>query len=386
MKFLKQVLPVFLVAAAVVVLFPFFSGASDAGRPSLKREFDNFLYVTSLIEASYVDSVTPSRLLKGALSGMLGTLDPYSQYLDSEAYQDLQSDTKGRFGGIGLEVSVKGGTLHVITPLDGSPADKAGLRAGDVILKIDGIATKNKPLAEAVRQMRGKPGETVVLSVMHEGEKEIIDVPVKREIVKVLGIREAKLLEGGAGYIRVSEFQEQTPKDFKKALEELQEQGMKGLVIDVRNNPGGLMSSAVEVAENFIEDGRLIVETKGRLVRKNVRHFSSNKHPLLVRPLVVLVNKGSASGSEILAGALQDHRLATVLGTKTYGKGCVQTLTPLPDGTAVRITTSRYYAPSGRLIHEVGLEPDVAVPDVAKDGKDIQLERALELVRKTPDA
>ena len=367
----------FLSVCAVAV----FAAASWPGQADFRKEVDLFGSVMSLIRVSYVDDISLRRLAEGAMNGMLKTLDPYSQYLDEKAYQELKSETKGEFGGIGLEVSVKGGLLHVISPLDGTPADLAGVRPGDLIVKIDAVATKDMTLAEAVRRMRGVPGSAVMLSVIHEGGTGVSDIEVKREVVKVPGVREAKMLEGGIGYIRVSEFQEQTAKDFKKALDDLQGQGLKALIVDVRNNPGGLLSAAVDVAENFIPAGKVIVSTKGRLSSKSNRYVSRNKEPLEIKPFVLLVNKGSASGSEILAGAAQDYGFATLVGTRTYGKGCVQTLTPLKDGTAVRITTSKYYTPNGRLIHEVGITPDVVVADNSKNEEDLQLIRALEHIR-----
>ena len=368
--------------AVIVSVLPFIPKESLAQKQSVaapKKALGVIADVFSMTQTSFVDTLPDKRLLEGALNGMMKTLDPYSQFLDVRAYEELKSGTKGEFAGIGVEVSVKGSVLHIISPLDDSPADRAGLKPADVIQKIDEVVTKDITLNDAVRKMRGEPGSVVRLTILREGEAVPLEFSVTREAVKVRGVREAKILDGGIGYIRISEFQEQTARDFREAIERLTKQNMKGLIVDVRNNPGGLLHAAVDVAENFIPAGQLILATKGRLVAKNVEHFSRNKNPLTIHPFYILVNKGSASGSEILAGALQDYGLAVILGVKTYGKGCVQTLTPLADGSAVRITTSRYYTPNGRLIHEVGVTPDAVVMNDPKDLKDLQLERALEL-------
>ena len=387
MKLLKKL---FLPVAAAAVLFsilPFVSReslAQKAGAAPPKRELGIIGDVFSMTQASYVDEVSSKSLTEGALTGMMKTLDPYSQFLDARAYEELKSDTTGEFAGIGLEVSVKGGILHVISPVDDAPADRAGLKPADVILKIDDAVAKELTLSDAVRKMRGKAGTVVRLTVQREGEAAPREFSMTREVVKVRGVREAKLLEGGIGYVRISGFQERTAHDFREAVGSLQQQSMKGLIVDVRNNPGGLLYAAVDVTANFIPEGKTIVSTKGRLAEKNASHVSHNKDPWNIRPLYVLVNKGSASGSEILAGALQDYGLAVVVGVKTYGKGCIQTLTPLSDGSAVRITTSRYYTPKGRLIHEVGISPDVPVSNDPKDAKDLQLEKAIELAKTSP--
>lgn len=384
MRFFKKSFQPLIVAGALFSTLPFIFAESWAEKQDLsssKRELDVIADVFSMVRSSYVEPISTKRLEEGALSGMMKTLDPYSQFLDAHAYEELRSGTKGEFAGIGLEVSVKGGVLHVISPLDGSPADMAGLKPLDVILKIDDMPTKDMALNDAVRKMRGKTGTVVRLLVLREGEAAPLEFSVTRQVVKVRGVREAKLLEGGIGYIRISEFQEQTAGDFKKALESLTLQNMRGLIVDVRSNPGGLLQAAIDVAENFIPEGQVIVSTKGRLIQKNKTYISRNKEPLKIKPLCLLVNKGSASGSEIFAAALQDHGIGFILGTKTYGKGCVQTLTGLSDGSAVRITTSRYYTPKGRLIHEIGVSPDQVVENNAKDSKDAQLQKAIELMR-----
>lgn len=349
-----------------------------------KSGSDLIANVMSMVKASFVEPMEDATLVGGALTGMLKTLDPYSLYMDKAAYEEFKRDQGGEFGGIGLEVSIKGGPLHVLTPLDGSPAALAGLKPGDMILKIDDAPTKDMSMMEAVRKMRGKPGSTVKLTIMREGESKLLEFNIERQSVKVEGVRDVKMLEEKIGYIRIAEFQRATPADFKKALQALIAQDMKALVIDVRNNPGGLLHSALQVTESFLPEKQLMLVTKGRDPKKNRSYYSSRKKAGTVKwsgkPIVILINRGSASGSEILAGALQDYGLAKLVGTRSYGKGCIQTLTPLSGGGAVRITTSRYYTPNGRLIHEVGLEPDKIVPD-NKNGDDIPLKEALMVLR-----
>ncbi len=351
-------------------------------RRFLESKTDLFLDVVDLVRAEYVDEVPIDSLFAGALNGMLRSLDPYSQYLDEAAYRELKADTEGEFGGLGLEVSVKGGFLHVISPLDDTPAARAGLLAGDTIVKIDGETTREITLAEAVKRMRGVPGTVIRLTVMREGESQLREIPVTRDRIVVRSIKESKLLEGGVGYVRISAFQENSAADLEKALDSLDAQGMKGLILDVRNNSGGLLSAAKEVAELFVPEGKLIVSTRGRGGKKEVLFVSKNPSPRRISPLVLVADRGSASGSEILAGALQDHKLAVVVGEKTFGKVSVQTLVPLPDGGAVRLTTSKYYTPNGRLLHEVGITPDFPVQgQETASAKDPALERALEIAR-----
>ncbi len=351
-------------------------------RNSFKRQLDLLSYVATLVQTSFVQEVDSERLFHGAMSGLLKTLDPYSQFLDAKAYEALKADTTGRFGGLGMEVSVKGGILHVIAPLADSPADIAGIKPGDVINQIDGINTKDFSLTDAVQKLRGEPGSLVKLTVIRDEEPKPLEFSIERKIIQAEGIREAKMMEPGVGYIRIAEFQEKTPADFKKELERLSSQGASGLILDLRNNPGGLLESAVKVTENFVPRNQLIVSTRGKSPSKNREYRSSTQFPLHFQKIAVIINRGSASGSEILSGALQDLELARIFGKKSYGKGCVQTLTVLPDGSAVRITTSFYYTPKGRLIHEIGISPDEEVFDDVKSGQDKTLEAALSWVKK----
>ncbi|HTL69777.1 MAG TPA: S41 family peptidase [Candidatus Eisenbacteria bacterium] len=351
-------------------------------RLRLEEDLNLLVDVLAIIKTEYVDDVPLKKLMGGAMSGMLKALDPYSQFLDEDAYRDLKVDTEGRFGGLGLEVSVKNGHLHVIAPLDDTPAARAGIVAGDTILKLNGESTRDLSLSEAVKRMRGAPGSKLALTVMREGQPKLIEFEIARDTIQVKSVKEARLVDGKTGYIRLSSFQEKSPADFTQAVDGLLAQGMTGLILDVRNNAGGLLSAAVAITERFVPEGEVIVTTRGRNPSKSSKFVSHNKKPYSIRPLIVLVNKGSASGSEIFAGAVQDYRLGTVVGQKTFGKASVQTLIPLPDGSAIRLTTSKYYTPNGRLLHEAGVVPDVAVEsDESKPpgGADPVLERAIAL-------
>jgi carboxyl-terminal processing protease len=324
------------------------------------EEIELFADTLAIIRSEYVDETKMKDLIYGALEGMLSSLDPYSQFMDPDTYNEVKVETEGEFGGLGIEITIKDGMLMIITPLDDTPAYKAGLKAGDRIVKIDDKLTKNITLLEAVKKLRGKPGTEVKLTIMREGEKELLDFTIKRGIIKIKSIKEARILEDNIGYIRIAEFQENTPQDLEKALLDLEKQHMEGLILDLRNNPGGLLDVAVKVVDKFIDKGKVVVTTQGRIKSQNLEfksHFSPHPH----YPLVVLVNGGSASGSEIVAGAIQDHKRGILLGTKTFGKGSVQTIIPLKDGSALRLTTSKYFTPKGRAIHEKGIIPDVVV-------------------------
>lgn len=380
---LPGVIIVILVSLFVSPSFSAFMAKTQREKNIILRQSGIFFDVLLLAKSDYVDEIPTKKLLEGAMSGLLKVLDPYSQFLNSRAYEDLKMETQGEYAGIGVEISIKGGILHVIAPLDGSPAEQAGIKAGDAIIKIDDSSARDITLEEAVKKMRGAVGTPLKLTILREGDSHVIEFSVKREIVKVRSIKEAKLLAGHVGYIRISSFQERSAEDLEEALESLESQGMTGLILDLRNNAGGLLDSAIGVTEKFVPDGLMIVSTKGRIPKKNTQFFSHNLHPHRPEPLIVLVDRGSASGSEILAGAIQDHRLGTIVGTKTYGKGSVQSLIALGDGSAIRMTTSRYYTPNGRLIHEIGVLPDVVV-EVTQDKniKDEPLECALGLIAK----
>lgn len=382
---------IILPAAIILILTSVFTASSFSGfatksqreRDILLRQSGVFFNVLLLAKSDYVDEVSTKKMLEGAMNGMLRSLDPYSQFLTSDAYEDLKMDTQGEYAGVGIEISVKGGFLHIIAPLDDSPAAQAGIKAGDTIIKIDDSPARDLSLADAVKKMRGSLGAPIKLTILREGESKVIEFQIKRDKVKVKSIKEAKLLPEHVGYIRISSFQERSAEDVEEALKGLESQGMSGLILDIRNNAGGLLDSAVGVTEKFIAKGKLIVSTKGRNTAKNADFISKNDHPHLSAPLVVLVDKGSASGSEILAGAIQDYHLGTIVGVKTFGKGSVQSLIPIGDGSAIRMTTSKYFTPNGRLIHEIGVMPDVIVEaEGDRSVKDNQLERAQAIVNE----
>ncbi len=336
--------------------------APNADKKDIYTQLRLFSQVLDLVQRSYVKEVDPQELIYGAIQGMLSNLDPHSSFLKPDDYKELQIETKGSFTGIGIEITIRDGILTVVAPIEGTPAWKAGLKPGDKIIKINGKPTKGMSLIEAVKLLRGPKGTKVTISILREGWQELKEITLVRDVIPIKSVRYFTI-EPGYGYVRITNFQEKTPRELVSALEHLEKENtpLKGLIIDLRNNPGGLLSAAVRVADEFIDEG-LIVYTEGRLKQQNMRFEATpnrRKHPY---PLVVLVNEGSASASEIVAGALQDHHRALIVGMPTFGKGSVQTIIPLPDGSAVRLTTAQYYTPSGRSIQAKGIEPDVEVP------------------------
>ena len=338
-------------------------------------ELRTFTGVLDAVKQDYVEPVKDKDLLENAIRGMLSNLDPHSAYLDAEAFQDLQIGTSGEFGGLGIEVGQEdSGFIKIIAPIDDTPAQRAGLRAGDLIIRLDDTSVKGMPLADAIQRMRGKPNTSITLTIVREGTKKPFKVKLVREVIQVRSVK-SRLLEPDFGYLRITQFQSKTAQNLEQALQELEQQNKKplrGLVLDLRNNPGGVLNGAVDVADDFLEDGA-IVQTKGR-GNGSDQSFKATPGDLLKgAPLVVLVNGGSASASEIVAGALQDHRRALILGERTFGKGSVQTILPLGNGTAVKLTTARYYTPNGRSIQAEGIEPDIKLKSlkVAADDADI---------------
>jgi carboxyl-terminal processing protease len=335
------------------------------------KEIELFTDTLTLIRSDYVEETKYKDLIYGALKGMLRSLDPYSQFLDPEAYKEVKVETEGVFGGLGIEISIKDGLLTIIAPIDDTPAFRVGLKADDKIVKIEDELTRDITLMEAVKKLRGEPGTKVNITVMREGAGRLLDFTITRDIIKIKSIRRAKLFEDNIGYIRLSEFQERSPQDLEKALNKLEKLGMDSLILDLRNNPGGLLDSAVKVAEKFIPAGKVIVSTRGRIAKQDMVFKSSLRGKHRSYPLVVLISKGSASGSEIVAGAIQDYKRGVLLGTKSFGKGSVQTVIPLIDGSALRLTTSKYFTPSGRSIHEKGIEPDIEVKFREQEFKEV---------------
>lgn len=323
-------------------------------------ELRTFTGVLDAIKQDYVESVQDKDLLENAIRGMLSNLDPHSSYLDAEAFQDLQIGTSGEFGGLGLEVGQENGFIKVIAPIDDTPAQRAGIRAGDLIIRLDDVSVKGLPLSDAIAKMRGKPNTTVTLTILREGAKKPLKIKVTREVIQVQSVK-SRLLEPGFGYLRITQFQAKTAANAQAAIQQMEKENngpLKGLIMDLRNNPGGVLNGAVDVVDEFLEEG-VIVQTKGR-DDSSEQTFSATPGDLLQKaPLIVLVNAGSASASEIVAGALQDHHRALILGERTFGKGSVQTVLPLGNGTAVKLTTARYYTPSGRSIQAEGIKPDI---------------------------
>lgn len=325
-------------------------------------ELRTFADVFDRIKQAYVEEVDDRDLLENAIQGMLGELDPHSAYLKPEAYRDLQISTTGEFGGLGIEVGTEDGFIKVITPIDDTPAMEAGVKPGDLIIKLDSTPTKGLDLNEAVRMMRGKAGTTIVLTVLRKGVEKPLEIKIKRAVIQVRSVR-SRMVEPGYGYVRLAQFQMNTGSDMsKQILQLIQDNGkpLQGLVLDLRNNPGGVLQAAVEVSDAFIDDG-LVVYTQGRLPDSEMKFHATPGDMLADIPIVVLVNGGSASASEIVAGALQDHNRAVVMGTTTFGKGSVQTVLPLHNDRALKLTTARYYTPGGRSIQAQGIEPDIVV-------------------------
>lgn len=384
----------FVAAISGVIIFSACSFAvsemEKKKKEDLFRQVELFSDALAIIRTDYVDEVSYKDLIYGALKGMLSSLDPHSQFMDPDTYSELKVDTEGKFGGLGIEITIKDGLLTVITPIEDTPAWKAGVKANDRIVKINNDLTRDMTLTDAVKRMRGKPGEAVTITIFRESEKKILEFKIVRDIIKIKDIKSAKILESGIGYIRLTEFRENTPQNLNSAIENLNKESMNALILDLRNNPGGLLDAAVKVVERFIESGKLIVYTKGRISSQNMKFYSRTKTSSLNIPLVILINEGSASGSEIVAGCLQDYKRAIIMGTKSFGKGSVQTVIPLNDGSALRLTTSKYFTPSGKEIHGKGVMPDIVVEDLkleTKEASDEKLEKAQEVfeeVEKKP--
>ncbi len=325
-----------------------------------------FTDIYARIKKDYVEEVGDKALLEGAIRGMLSSLDPHSSYLSQEEFKELQIGTTGEFGGLGIEVGMENGFVRVISPIEDTPADKAGVQAGDIIIKLDETQVKGLTLNDAVKLMRGKRGSKILLTIVREGEAKPLEITVVRDVIRVKSVR-SRILEPGYGYIRISSFQSKTTRNVIAAVEKLldkESKNLKGLVLDLRNNPGGVLTGAVGVSDIFLEDGELIVFTKGRVEDAELNYSASTNDSVDGIPIIVLINEGSASASEIVAGALQDHKRAVIMGQKSFGKGSVQTILPLKEDAALKLTTARYYTPSGKSIQGEGIDPDILVEEI----------------------
>ena len=378
---LKQFSLVFIGVIAGVMLSLNFSAVAQrevARFPLPVDELRAFAEVFGAIKSGYVEPVEDKKLISGAINGMLSDLDPHSAYLDADAFRELQVGTQGEFGGLGIEVGMEDGFVKVVSPIEDTPAFRAGLKPGDLIIKIDDTPVKGMNLNDAVKRMRGKPKTSIRLTIVRKGDEKPFEVTLQRDVIRVQSVK-SKLIEPGYAWVRVAQFQEHTGENLVKHLENIYKQGpLKGLVLDLRNDPGGLLNGAVGITSAFLPARALVVSTDGRTEDAKRKFVASPEDylrgskddylrglPAGVKtvPMVVLVNAGSASASEIVAGALQDHKRATVMGTQTFGKGSVQTILPLGNNTAIKLTTARYYTPNGRSIQAKGITPDIMVDD-----------------------
>jgi carboxyl-terminal processing protease len=370
---MKRLLSIILL---FVLISPVSASPEDEG---VYKGLSNFTKVLDLIERNYVDKVDSEELTNNAIEGMLKTLDPYSAYLSPERYKELEIGTSGEFGGVGMEVAVENGVLKVISPIEGSPADIAGVKPGDLITEIDGKSTRGMVVYDAVKLLRGPKGSNVTITLTREGEGSR-DITLTRDVIHIKSVK-YKLLDDGIGYIKVSQFQENVSDELTDALSKLElDNGgsLRGLVLDLRNNPGGLLDEAIKITDEFIDKG-LIVSVRGRTSDQSKEYYATKGESKRDLSLVVLVNKGSASASEVVAEALQDSNRATIVGSKTFGKGSVQTIIQLDDGSGLKLTTAKFYAPSGRSISDVGVTPDIIVED--DEHADVQIKRAVEILK-----
>ncbi|MEY4768940.1 MAG: hypothetical protein RL637_1579 [Pseudomonadota bacterium] len=335
------------------------------------EELRAFSEIFGRIKTDYVEPVSDKKLLQDAIRGMLAGLDPHSAYLDNEEFKELREGTTGEFGGLGIEITMENGFVKVVSPIDDTPAQRSGIKAGDLIIKLDDKTVKGMSITEAVKIMRGEPGSPITLTIVRQGEEAPLKLTLKRDIIKVKSVK-SKLLEKDYAYLRISSFQSATAQSLLEAIAQLKKDNktpLKGLVLDLRNNPGGLLNAAVDVSDAFLQKG-LIVYTEGRIKNSQMRFNAESGDVLQGAPMVVLINSGSASASEIVAGALQDQKRAVIMGEKSFGKGSVQTILPTSNGAAVKLTTARYYTPSGRSIQAEGIEPDVILASVKLESTD----------------
>lgn len=374
---LRKTLLIALLITPVLTVALWSHGPGANAKPhDTYKSLEVFSNVLSLIQKNYVESVDATEVLQGAIRGMLSSLDPHSSYLKPDDFKDLKMETKGSFTGIGIEITIRESSLTVVSPIEGTPGDRAGLKAGDKIVRIENELTKDMTLMEAVKKMRGPKGTTVKISVYRDGWTQLKEHTIVRDVIPLLSVR-SNVLEPGYVYIRISNFQSKTTRDFKKALKELSSKGrISGLIIDLRNNPGGLLAQSVKISDIFIDEG-ILVSTKGRIKEQNTTYNARSSSKKYDFPMVVMVNEGSASASEIVAGALQDHKKALIVGTQTFGKGSVQTIIPMSNGAGLRLTTARYYTPSGRSIQAKGIEPDIIIEKIQPVAEDKEKEKKI---------
>ena len=354
-----------VMVAAIGVSVGRLSATSVSAAGEGYEELKTFTEVMSMVKKYYVEDVKTKDLVYGAIKGMLSSLDPHSSFMPPEAYKEMQVETKGEFGGLGIQIGMKDKALTVISPIDDTPASRAGIKAGDKIVRINKESTKDMSLQDAVSKMRGAPKTSVTIGILREGWSEPKDFTLMRDIIKIKSVK-SKVLEGKIGYIKISQFQEQTASDLSAAIKKLETDKVNSMVLDLRNNPGGLLNSAIDVTSKFIPKGKLVVYTKTRSGEKS--EFLTEGDSNFSAPMIVLVNQGSASASEIVAGALKDWNRAVILGTQTFGKGSVQTVIPLSDGAGLRLTTAKYYTPKGISIQNTGITPDIVLKLEAKNG------------------
>jgi carboxyl-terminal processing protease len=362
----------------------FFFGISLSDNSDIYKKIDLFGEVLEKINEEYVDEVDQSKSMDAAINGLLQSLDPYSAYMTPESFEVMQTETSGKFGGLGIEVGMEAGVVKVISPIDNTPASKAGVKAGDYIVKINNVQVQGKSLMEAVDLMRGPVGSSIEITVRRRGVKKALIFDITREIIQVQSVK-SELIDNNVGYIRLTSFNENSSKQIKKKVNELNKnKDLKGYILDLRNNPGGLLSQAIKISDFFLENGE-IVSTKSRKVSENRKWFAKKGDLINGKTLIILINYGSASASEIVAGALKDHKRAIILGENSYGKGSVQSIIPLKNKGAIRLTISKYYLPSGKSISEVGVTPDIEVVEGSNEFKfnsetDNQLNFALKLL------
>ena len=363
----------------------FLTNQSFSNENDIYKKIDLFGEVLEKINEEYVDEINQSESMDSAINGLLQSLDPYSAYMSPEIFNEMQTETSGEFGGLGIEVSMESGVVKVISPIDDTPASRAGIKAGDYIVKIQGIQVQGKTLAEAVDLMRGPVGSSIELTVRRRGEKKALTFNITREIIKIQSVK-ADLLEKDIGYIRLTSFNENSSKQIEDNIEELEKnKSISAYILDLRNNPGGLLSQAIRISDLFLDNGE-IVSTKSRQPSENRKWFAKKGDLTKGKTLIVLINYGSASASEIVAGALKDHKRAIILGENSFGKGSVQSIIPLKNKGAIRLTVAKYYLPSGKSISEVGVSPDIEVNEKGEEFRiktktDNQLNYAIKLLK-----